>query len=64
MQITLDRVVLPPEQKDMVLKTLSSFESYAEKQAEYGLEDTISYGAGLVILFCGPSGTGKLGCAP
>lgn len=55
----MEHVVLPDEQKDMLLRTAENFANFKKFRKSAGLEDLISYGAGLVILLCGPSGTGK-----
>lgn len=55
----MSQVVLPEEQKDMLLKTVDNFAKFRQYRKRAGLEDVISYGAGLVILLCGASGTGK-----
>lgn len=59
MQIAMEQVVLPVEQKDMLLTTVDNFAKFREYRKKAGLEDVISYGAGLVIMLCGASGTGK-----
>jgi SpoVK/Ycf46/Vps4 family AAA+-type ATPase len=54
-----ESVVLSREQKDLILKTVSNFESYKSCRKRFGLDDAITYGAGMVMLFHGPPGTGK-----
>ncbi|CAM6093219.1 unnamed protein product [Calypogeia fissa] len=58
-KISMEHVVLPEEQKDMLLKTVDNFANFKKFRKSAGLEDLINYGAGLVVLLCGPSGTGK-----
>ncbi|KAG6551896.1 hypothetical protein Mapa_006512 [Marchantia paleacea] len=58
-KIAMEQVVLPDEQKDMLLKTVENFAKFRQYRKRAGLEDVMSYGAGLVILLCGASGTGK-----
>eukprot|EP00246_Nothoceros_aenigmaticus_P015199 TRINITY_DN6205_c0_g1_i3.p1 TRINITY_DN6205_c0_g1~~TRINITY_DN6205_c0_g1_i3.p1 ORF type:complete len:1045 (-),score=220.48 TRINITY_DN6205_c0_g1_i3:28-2925(-) len=58
-KISMSQVVLPEEQKDMLMKTVDNFAKFRQYRKRAGLEDVISYGAGLVILLCGASGTGK-----
>lgn len=47
------------EQKDLILSTVSNFDVYRRCRKKHGLDDVITYGAGLVLLFHGPPGTGK-----
>lgn len=58
-QISMDQVVLPDDQKAILLRTVDNFAKFKAYRHRAGLEDVISYGAGLVILLCGASGTGK-----
>ncbi|KAL3696624.1 hypothetical protein R1sor_010700 [Riccia sorocarpa] len=58
-KIAMEQVVLPAEQKEMLLKTVENFAKFRLYRKRAGLEDIMSYGAGLVILLCGASGTGK-----
>ncbi|XP_024517371.1 uncharacterized protein LOC112341471 isoform X1 [Selaginella moellendorffii] len=58
-KIPMDQVVLPEEQKNMLLKTVENFSKFKDFRKSAGLEDIMSYAAGLVILLCGASGTGK-----
>ena len=53
------QVILPKEQKKLILSTVSNFEAYKRCRKKMGLDDVITYGAGMVILFHGPPGTGK-----
>jgi SpoVK/Ycf46/Vps4 family AAA+-type ATPase len=55
----MEQVVLPEEQKEMLLKTVDNFAKFRQYRKREGLEDIMSYGAGLVIMLCGASGTGK-----
>ena len=52
-------MVLPKEQKQLILNTVSNFEAYKRCRKRMGLDDAITYGAGMVMLFHGPPGTGK-----
>lgn len=54
----MDQVVLPQEQKDVLLDTVRNYESYRKARKRFGLDDILSYGYGMVILFYGSSGTG------
>lgn len=58
-KVQLDQVVLPEDHKKTILETVESYENFRTYRKKSGLEDTISYGAGLVLLLCGASGTGK-----
>lgn len=57
--VDLDRVILPADQKQRILETALNYESFREARSRLGFDDLISYGRGLVLLFYGPSGTGK-----
>lgn len=52
-------MILPKEQKQLILNTVSNFEAYKRCRKRMGLDDAITYGAGMVMLFHGPPGTGK-----
>ena len=43
----------------MILNTVSNFDAYKRSRKKMGLDDAITYGAGMVMLFHGPPGTGK-----
>ncbi|CAK9229367.1 unnamed protein product [Sphagnum troendelagicum] len=58
-KVAMEQVVLPEEQKEMLLKTVDNFAKFRQYRKRAGLEDIMSYGAGLVIMLCGASGTGK-----
>jgi len=53
------QVILPKEQKSLILDTVSNFEAYKRCRKRMGLDDAITYGAGMVMLFHGAPGTGK-----
>ncbi len=55
----LSKVVLPKDQKSLILNTVSNFEAYKRCRKKMGLDDAITYGAGMVMLFHGAPGTGK-----
>ena len=57
--VTLDRVILPADQKQRIIDTATNYESFREARSRFGFDKLISYGRGLVLLFYGPSGTGK-----
>ena len=52
-------MILPKEKKALILSTVSNFEVYKRCRKKMGLDDVITYGAGMVMLFHGPPGTGK-----
>lgn len=56
---TLDRVILPEEDKRRIVELVSLHESYLEALAKWGLRDAIPYGRGVSMLFSGPPGSGK-----
>eukprot|EP00668_Euglena_longa_P001046 GGOE01001253.1.p1 GENE.GGOE01001253.1~~GGOE01001253.1.p1 ORF type:complete len:1041 (-),score=269.43 GGOE01001253.1:103-3225(-) len=66
--VRLEQVILPKEKKDLVVSTVANFDNFAICKKRVGLNDVLTYGAGLVLLFHGTSGTGKtmltnaLGC--
>eukprot|EP00462_Mataza_sp_D1_P005789 CAMPEP_0175123610 /NCGR_PEP_ID=MMETSP0087-20121206/2337_1 /TAXON_ID=136419 /ORGANISM="Unknown Unknown, Strain D1" /LENGTH=1012 /DNA_ID=CAMNT_0016405317 /DNA_START=173 /DNA_END=3211 /DNA_ORIENTATION=- len=57
--VSLQQVVLPAAQKDEILTTVENVEKWKHFRVKANLEETFSYGNGIVILFCGGSGTGK-----
>jgi len=57
--VELDQVVLPQEKKAELLQLLSTREAYLAARKEWGFDRILPYGKGLVMLFSGPSGTGK-----
>jgi SpoVK/Ycf46/Vps4 family AAA+-type ATPase len=57
--ISLDQVVLPAEQKDLVLSLVKNHDAFLVRRKQWGLDDLLSYGKSLVMLFAGPPGTGK-----
>jgi|ETNmetMinimDraft_26_1059896.scaffolds.fasta_scaffold11573_2 SpoVK/Ycf46/Vps4 family AAA+-type ATPase len=58
-EIDLKHVVLPPGKKEEVLELVAHREEYLLRRKEWGLDNVLSYGKGVVMLFSGPSGTGK-----
>jgi SpoVK/Ycf46/Vps4 family AAA+-type ATPase len=58
-EVDLDQVVLPPGQKEEVLRLVQNRDDYQRYRQEWGFDQTISYGRGIVLLFAGSSGTGK-----
>ena len=56
---SLAQVVLPKEVKDLVVRTVAGFPAFQAERRRCGIDDMIGYGGGIVLLFYGPSGTGK-----
>eukprot|EP01061_Rhynchopus_euleeides_P035907 TRINITY_DN6050_c0_g1_i1.p1 TRINITY_DN6050_c0_g1~~TRINITY_DN6050_c0_g1_i1.p1 ORF type:complete len:786 (+),score=359.07 TRINITY_DN6050_c0_g1_i1:263-2359(+) len=57
--VPMDNVVLPKDHKETILTTITNYDAFQRCKKRVGLEDVVSYGSGLVLLFYGPSGTGK-----
>ena len=57
--VDIDEVVLADAKKTLVLETVKNFENYTMATKELELDKKLSYGRGMVLLFYGPSGTGK-----
>ena len=53
------QVILSKEQKELILGTVSNFEAFKRCRKRMGMDDAITYGAGMVMLFHGVPGTGK-----
>ncbi|OQR96549.1 hypothetical protein ACHHYP_15424 [Achlya hypogyna] len=58
-KVQLSQVVLPDEYKQTILSTVTSYEHFRVYRKTSGLDQTLTYGTGLVLLLCGASGTGK-----
>jgi adenylate kinase family enzyme len=58
-EVDLDQVVLPPGKRQEVLDLLMHRDDYLGCRKEWGFDDILSYGKGTILLFSGPSGTGK-----
>jgi len=56
---TLDRVILPPAEKQRIVELVALHGAYMQALDHWGLSQAIPYGRGVVMLFSGPSGTGK-----
>jgi SpoVK/Ycf46/Vps4 family AAA+-type ATPase len=54
-----EQVIVAQDQKRMILETVSNFETYKKVRKRLGMDDIITYGVGMVMLFYGPPGTGK-----
>lgn len=59
--VTMDQVIISDEKKSKILDAISNYEIYTKKIEEVNIESQNRnlVGSGLVILFYGPSGTGK-----
>jgi len=57
--ITLDDVVLPESTRDEMLTAMSQVKHGSTIMEEWGLGEVVPYGRGVIILLCGPPGTGK-----
>ena len=58
-QVAIEEVVLPDVKKDLVLDTVKHFDTFTQASRNLELNKKLAYGRGLVLLFYGPSGTGK-----
>ena len=58
----LSRVILPEEQKQLILETITGFPAFQQARRRY-FDQWLEYGRGLVLLFYGPSGSGKTAMA-
>ena len=57
--LVIVQVILPKDQKALILNTVSNFDEFKRCRKKMGLDDVITYGAGMVMLFHGAPGTGK-----
>jgi SpoVK/Ycf46/Vps4 family AAA+-type ATPase len=55
----LKNVVIGQQEKDLIVKTAENYPAFQRERKRCGLDEIVSYGRGLVMLFYGPSGTGK-----
>jgi SpoVK/Ycf46/Vps4 family AAA+-type ATPase len=58
-QVDIDEVVLADAKKTLVLDTVKHFDTFVQASRNLELNKKMSYGRGMVLLFYGPSGTGK-----
>ena len=59
LQVDLAQVVLPEGRKEEILELLGNRDEFLSRRKEWGFDHILSYGKGVVMLFAGPSGTGK-----
>ena len=57
--VTVAEVVLAEAKKKLVLDTVSHFDTFTQASKDLELDKRLHYGRGMVLLFYGPSGTGK-----
>jgi SpoVK/Ycf46/Vps4 family AAA+-type ATPase len=57
--VTLDQVVLPDAEKQRILSVVERHQRYLDCRREWGFDDLIRYGKGVLMLFHGKPGTGK-----
>ena len=55
----LTQVILPPDQLGRILDLVTHYDTYRQRRRELGMDQTLTYGQGLVVLEYGPPGTGK-----
>mmetsp|Transcript_55125 Transcript_55125/g.109460 ORF Transcript_55125/g.109460 Transcript_55125/m.109460 type:complete len:1218 (-) Transcript_55125:466-4119(-) len=58
-QVSIDEVVLADAKKQLVLDTVKHFDIFMQTSRNLDLHKRLTYGRGMVLLFYGPSGTGK-----
>ena len=58
-QVDIEEVVLADAKKTLVLDTVKHFDTFTQASRNLDLHKKLSYGRGMVLLFYGPSGTGK-----
>jgi SpoVK/Ycf46/Vps4 family AAA+-type ATPase len=57
--ITFDQIVLKEEKRQAIERACFQIEKGNSLLTEWGFDQTIKYGKGMIILFYGPPGTGK-----
>ncbi|MCL2001519.1 MAG: ATP-binding protein, partial [Planctomycetes bacterium] len=58
-EIDLEQVVLPGTMREDIIRLVSRRREMLEKRREWGFDRILPYGKAVVMLFSGPSGTGK-----
>lgn len=56
---TLDQVVLPAADKQRILSVVDRHDDYLKCRKDWGFDEVIRYGKGVLMLFYGKPGTGK-----
>ena len=56
---TLDQVVMEPADKQRILSVVERHDQYLACRKQWGFDDVIAYGRGVLMLFYGKPGTGK-----
>ena len=57
--VDIEEVVLADAKKQLVLDTVRHFDTFVQASRQLDLHKRLTYGRGMVLLFYGPSGTGK-----
>ncbi|KAL1496903.1 hypothetical protein AB1Y20_014482 [Prymnesium parvum] len=57
--VNVEEVVLSESKKKLVLDTVRHFDTFTQASKNLDLHKRLAYGRGMVLLFYGPSGTGK-----
>ena len=57
--VSVEEVVLSDAKKKLVLDTVRHFDTFTQASKNLELHKKLTYGRGMVLLFYGPSGTGK-----
>jgi len=58
-KVELDQVVLPQADKHRILSVIERHDTYLAARRDWGFDDVIRYGRGVLMLFHGKPGTGK-----
>ena len=58
-KVDIAQVVLPPILKQTITSAVQNFEKFCAYRSRTSFDEALSYGVGLVLMLCGPSGTGK-----
>ncbi len=58
-QVSLDQVVVPEATKSLVLSVVQNHGEFLERRRDWGIDDVVTYGRAMVLLFAGQPGTGK-----
>ncbi|MDD2714962.1 MAG: ATP-binding protein [Candidatus Wallbacteria bacterium] len=58
-EVKLENVIIPDEQKKKILEIVETYPRWLKERDKFHFNEVISYGKALVLLFHGPSGTGK-----